>query len=126
MYRRRPQRTSKFRSNFEKVIDAQLKRAGISYGYETEKLGYVLEKTYTPDFILHNGIYIEAKGYWEPADRTKHLAVRKANPFVDIRFVFQNPWNKLSKRSKTTYGDWCDKHNFQWAHQRIPEKWLLQ
>ncbi len=126
MHRRRQPRTSKFRSGFEKVIDAQLTRVGVSYSYESMKLSYVLEKTYTPDFILDNGIIIEAKGYWEPADRTKHLKVREANPDLDIRFCFQNAWNRLSKRSSTTYATWCDKHKFKWSHQRIPEEWLLQ
>ena len=126
MRRNRPQQTFKFRSGFEKVIDAQLKRAGVTYSYESTRLEYTLVKHYTPDFILKNGIIIEAKGYWESADRTKHLAVRSANPDLDIRFVFQNAWNRLSKKSKTTYAQWCDRHEFKWSHQRIPQQWLLQ
>lgn len=45
---------------------------------------------------------------------------------MDIRFVFQNPKNKLYKRSKTTYADWCDKHGFKWATKVIPSSWFKE
>jgi hypothetical protein len=120
-----PQASNKFRSKFEKTIAANLNRLGASFSYETLKLEYTLPKKYTPDFILDNGIIIEAKGYWDGADRTKHLAVRKEHPTLDIRFVFQNAYNRINSRSKTTYAQWCDKHDYTWAHQRIPNEWLL-
>jgi hypothetical protein len=97
---------------------------GAPFDYETLKLKYTRECVYTPDFILPNGVIIEAKGYWLPADRTKHLRVRECNPEMDIRFCFQNAHNTLNKKSKTTYGDWCDKHGFLWAHKTIPKEWI--
>ena len=125
MRRRRPtRRSSKYRSGFEERVANYLISLGVAFSYETLKLGYVLEKTYTPDFILPNGVIVEVKGYWEGADRTKHLAVREANPEVDIRFCFQKASNTLSKRSKTTYAQWCEKHNFQWCEKTIPMNWL--
>tara|TARA_Y100000114_G_scaffold102520_1_gene95683 strand:- start:587 stop:859 length:273 start_codon:yes stop_codon:yes gene_type:complete len=89
------------------------------------KLDYERKCTYTPDFILPNGVIIEAKGRWLGSDRTKHLAVRKNNPHIDIRFCFQNAYNKLTKKSKTTYAEWCDKNDFLWCHQKIPKEWLI-
>jgi hypothetical protein len=79
---------------------------------------------YTPDFILPNGIIIEAKGRWLGSDRTKHLKVREAHPELDIRFCFQNAHNKLTARSKTSYADWCDKKGFKWCHKTIPTEWM--
>jgi len=43
---------------------------------------------------------------------------------LDIRFVFSNSRNKLNKKSKTTYADWCDKHGFKWADKQIPKSWI--
>ena len=103
-----------------------LKGAGVHFQYETLRLNYTRPSTYTPDFVLPNGIIWEAKGYWEAADRTKHLLVREAHPERDIRFVFQNAATKLNKRSKTSYGEWCDKHNFLWCNREVPKKWLIQ
>ena len=37
-------------------------------------------------------------------DRRKILQVKKDNPELDLRMVFQAPHNKIYKGSKTTYG----------------------
>ena len=119
-------KTSKFRSNLEKNIADLLDGLGVSYEYESEKLGYTIEHTYTPDFVLPNYTYIEAKGYWSPSDRRKILNVLKANPEIDLRMVFQSPYNTISKRSKTTYAKWCEKHDIPWSsYQNIPIEWLV-
>lgn len=81
---------------------------------------------YLPDFILSNGIYIEAKGLFNRADRQKHILIRKQYPEIDLRFVFQNMKNKISKQSKTTYADWCVKNGFKFANQRIPVAWIQE
>ena len=119
-------KTSKFRSNLEKNIADLLDGLGVSYEYESEKLGYTIEHTYTPDFVLPNYTYIEAKGYWSPSDRRKILNVLKANPEIDLRMVFQSPYNTISKKSKTTYAKWCEKHDIPWSsYQNIPIEWLV-
>mgnify|MGYP003139928232 FL=1 len=116
----------KFRSNLEKNIADLLTGLGVSYEYESEKLSYTIEHNYTPDFVLPNYIYLEAKGYWDPEDRRKILAVKKCNPDVDIRMVFQSPYNTISKKSKTTYAKWCDRHDIPWSsYQEIPIEWLV-
>jgi hypothetical protein len=114
------------RSSLEDQIAAQLKDAGVPYEYEAEKLPYFIEHKYIPDFRLPNGIYIEGKGWFKPNDRTKLLAVRKANPGIDIRIVFDRSKSKLSKKSKTTYAEWCDKHGFPYADKVIPIEWLSE
>ena len=101
-----------------------LSGVGVTFEYEKMRLEYTRPSTYTPDFVLPSGIILEVKGYWEASDRTKHLLVRESHPQLDIRFVFQNAHQKLSKRSKTSYGNWCDKNGFLWCHQTIPRAWL--
>ena len=81
---------------------------------------------YTPDFILDNGIIIEAKGLFESDDRKKHLLIKATYPQLDIRFVFQNPKNKLYKGSKTTYADWCDKNGYKYSTKLIPSAWFKE
>ena len=107
-------------------VASALKGAGVPFQYETLVLDYLRPATYTPDFlIMSNNIILEVKGFWTPSDRTKHLLVRDEYPELDIRFVFQNARLKLSKKSKTSYGDWCDKHGFQWCDKGvIPKAWL--
>ena len=116
----------KFRSKLEDRVATLLEQLGISYEYETEKLSYTIEHTYTPDFVLPNYVYLETKGYWDAADRRKVLAVKRDNPEVDLRMVFQSPYNTISKKSKTTYAKWCEKHDIPWtAYHEIPLDWLI-
>jgi hypothetical protein len=115
-----------FRSEFERGVAHWLIKNGITYEYELQYIAYQPKiKRYTPDFYLpKQNIFIEAKGFFDLADRQKHLLVRKQNPEFDIRFLFVNANNKLNKSSKTTYGKWCDKNSILWAEQRIPKTWL--
>jgi hypothetical protein len=115
-----------FRSGFEKKIASQLKRNGIDYKYESLVIEYKRLSTYTPDFILPNGIIIETKGRWVTEDRTKHLLIREQHPDLDIRLLFMNAYNKIRKGSKTTYAMWCEKKGILYAHKQIPKSWLSQ
>ena len=118
-------RTGIYRSYFESLVGAKLAEDGSIVRYETERVRYVKAPAiYTPDFLLPNGIMIECKGWFKPADRAKHLLIRKHNPTLDIRFVFENSQNKLSKSSKTTYAKWCSVHAFKYADKRVPLAWL--
>jgi hypothetical protein len=57
-------------------------------------------------------------------DRQKHLLIQKQNPKLDIRFVFSNSKLKLNKKSKTTYGMWCETHGFKYADENVPKEWI--
>lgn len=114
-----------FRSGLEKNVDDFLHSTGVDYEYESTKVPYVLKCNYTPDFVLKNGVMLEAKGHLSPDDRRKMLAVKKQHPELDIRFVFQAPYNKIYKGSRTTYAKWAEKHGFPWTHfKSIPDEWL--
>ena len=114
------------RSKLEEKVADLLVELGVKYEYETTKVPYVIEHIYTPDFILPNGVVLECKGYWDSDDRRKIKAVKTLNPELDLRMVFQAPFNTISKRSKTTYAKWCERHDIPWtSFQNIPLKWLL-
>ena len=115
-----------FRSTLEEKVSDLLCELGIDYEYETNKVAYQISHYYVPDFILPNHVILECKGYWDSADRRKIKNVIEQNPQLDIRMVFQSPYNKISKRSKTTYAKWCDRHNIKWcAFHTIPMEWLI-
>lgn len=112
------------RSNFEAHIKQNLIKAGVAFEYEAVSYLYTITHKYTPDFILSNGVIIEAKGLFLPEDRTKHLRIKKEHPELDIRFVFQkDQW--LTKSKKTKYSDWCKKNGFMYhIGDSIPLAWI--
>jgi len=116
-----------YRSGLEEVVDNALKQHNIDGEYEKHKIKYTIpatDHTYTPDFRLPNGIFVETKGRFVTEDRKKHVLIKKQHPELDIRFVFQNSKNKIRKGSPTTYADWCIKHGFKYADKTIPQEWL--
>lgn len=101
----------------------------VVYEYEKHKIKFTqptAARTYTPDFLLPNGIFIETKGRFESDDRKKHLWVKEQHPELDIRFVFTNPNAKINKGSPTSYADWCTKNGFQYAAKSIPISWIKE
>tara|TARA_R100000781_G_scaffold95621_1_gene59725 strand:- start:165 stop:536 length:372 start_codon:yes stop_codon:yes gene_type:complete len=119
-------KTSKFRSGLEKQVADLLSELGVSYEYESKKISYVIQHHYTPDFILPNHVVLECKGYWDAQDRRKIKTIKKDNPDIDLRMVFQAPFNTISKKSKTTYAQWCDNLGIPWtSFTNIPLDWLI-
>ena len=79
------------RSHLEEQVADLLEQLNVDYEYESDKLSYVIEAKYIPDFKVGD-VYLEAKGYFPADQRRKMKAVKKANPELDIRFIFQNPF----------------------------------
>ena len=118
-----------FRSGLEERLAKQLESLGVSFSYESFTINYLRpakNSKYTPDFVLPNGIVIEAKGRFLTKDRQKHLQVKEQYPDIDIRFVFSNPNQRISKISKTTYAKWCETNGFKYAKERIPKEWIAE
>ena len=98
---------NRFEASFQKIHP--------NLEYETVKLTYTLECSYTPDFIDRaNKTIFETKGLFDAADRRRMLAVKKQHPDWRFVMVFQNPQRRISKSSRTTYAKWCDKHKVEW------------
>lgn len=114
----------KFRSKYEQQIYQHVEENGLTVEFEPFKLPYLVKGNYLPDFVLPNGIIVEAKGYFDSRARAKMVAVKKHNPELDIRFVFMNSRTKLRKGSQATYADWCEKHGFPFTDGMIPLKWF--
>ncbi len=135
--------SSRMRSRFERRIAEELHHAGVKYEYESIQLEYEepVRKSrarcgecgssnllrlgwYTPDFILSNGILLETKGRFTAADRRKMLAVRDAHPDLRIVMLFMRD-NKIHKRSKTKYSDWCMQNDVEFAIGHPLKEWLI-
>ena len=118
-----------WRSGLEDKVGAFLDKVSVPFEYEETVLPYEVPSRlakYTPDFVLENGIIIETKGRWVTADRQKMALIKEQHPDLDIRMVFSRSSTRISKTSKTTYGDWCRKHGFPFADKLPPLEWLLE
>lgn len=95
--------------------------------YEEELLPYTLERNYVSDYVVTrrdgHKIYIEVKGYLRTDDEKKLIAVRRTNPDLDIRIIFDKD-NKCSGR-KMRYSQWCHKYGFDYSIGYLPKEWLI-
>lgn len=122
----RKRKATMYRSGFEDKMIAEAKKLHPEVVYEARKFKYISEHSYTPDlYFPHKNLYIEYKGYFRPEDRTKMRQVKLAHPDLDLRIVFQKADKTITKSSKTTYGQWCDKNGFLWAQAEVPKEWLI-
>jgi predicted nuclease of restriction endonuclease-like RecB superfamily len=118
-----------YRSGFEAAVASALVEAGALFEHENDHLFYEVPRMYVPDFTITTSsgktLYIEAKGYFPAEDRQKMAEVKRANPALDLRIVFQRPHTKLSKaRGAWTYATWADRHSILWAEGSVPDEWL--
>ena len=121
------------KSGLEEVVYNHLIENKCSFKYEGIKITYFQpeqKRTYTPDFVFPT-IIIETKGAFNSADRKKMKIVKKQNPKKDIRFIFSNARTKIGKKSKTTYGDWCNLFDFKFhciqsTKETFPKEWLKE
>lgn len=112
--RRKLWREKGVRSKLEDRLCKVLVANGIEHEYEPEKWEYEIPArtaTYTPDLLVE-GVYYEIKGHFDADDRRKMLLL--ASQGYQFIMVFHRPENKISKNSKTTYADWCDKNGIAW------------
>jgi hypothetical protein len=119
------------RSGLEKRTAEFLDISKVPYEYETVILEYVVPEKkhkYKPDFILGNGVIVEAKGRFDAATRQKMSLVIEQNPDKDIRLLFMRD-NTISKSSKTKYSDWCEKRGIKYhvsSNGELPKEWLRE
>ena len=87
------------RSKLEDQVEQALIEQGLSPEYEKDKFSYVLHRKYKPDFRVGD-VYIEVKGWWPSAERTKFLAVVVNNPDLKIFVAMSSPFQKISRPAR--------------------------
>lgn len=120
------------RSKYDSKFEESLHKGPLKgCKFHTERLPYIVEKNYEPDFI-RGKYYIEAKGrFRDRQEAAKYLWVRKCLPKgKELVFVFQNyrasmPGSKRRKDgTRQSHGEWADKNNFKWFTPRtVPKSW---
>ena len=78
-----------YRGTLEKAIVKDLKKRRAKFSYESLKIRWeeLFYHTYTPDFVLNNGIIIEAKGRFIGRERVRALAIKKQYPHLDLSLI---------------------------------------
>lgn len=75
------------RSNYERYFATALERGGFRYRVEwwyepyAVTLPHKTYRTYVPDFLFRNSVFIEVKGRWNEGDKTKVRLFRKTFPY---------------------------------------------
>ena len=122
------------KSGLEEAIHIFLTGKNIDFTYEGMRIDFsqpTQKKYYTPDFPIKKSFIIESKGSFNSADRKKHKLIKAQHPELDIRFIFSNSRTRIGKKSKTTYGKWCDLFGFKYhciqsTKKHFPDNWLKE
>lgn len=112
----------RYDSGFEHEVAKDL---GEGWEHHPDKITYVSQHTYTPDFkkvVDGKTILIEAKGRFRTRNEaTKYVAIRDAlKEDEELVFIFYNADHPLvgaKKRkdgTKQSHGDWATTNNFRW------------
>ena len=101
-----------------------------SWNHHTDKVPYVVEHKYEPDFVKDK-ILIEAKGrFWDHAEYSKYIWIRKSLPdTMELIFLFQKPYapmpgaKKRKDGTKRTHAEWAEANEFTWySEETLPEE----
>lgn len=128
-YKSNKKKRGNYKSVFEFRISKALKSSKLKAEYEADTFEYSRPSSYTPDWKIRTGLYIESKGYFAPADRRNLTAFRAQHPDIEIRLLFANANNKLHRKSKITYAAWAEKNGFKWADfykDGLPLEWFAK
>lgn len=102
-----------FRSTFEYDVAQELQPSGFTY--EPHQIDYTVHRKYTPDFY-RAGVLVECKGFFRAGDTQKYKAIRDSlrGQGETLVFVLMKPSQKVSKSTKLTMSQWCDKEGILW------------
>lgn len=136
----RKRRTYKYKdyelkSKAELEVAQNCDKKKLKWEYETETFLWnpppPKVKRYTPDFVITRSdgtkFLVEYKEYLDAASKRKIRAMRTQHPDIEYYVLFGPKCSKkkISKVSKTTYGEWANKNNIKWGEGRaIPKEWL--
>ena len=122
-------RSSRFRSGLERELAAACAENGVLFEYEPEAFGYVVHKTYTPDFKFVDcsgePFYIETKGFFRKENMHTLKAFRLAHPDIRVIVALQSPKARVAKTGKITNAEWCERYSFAWCPTPVPHEFLL-
>lgn len=118
-----------FKSLLERDFAEELKRAKIPFKYEPDKIPFVRPSSYCPDWKIGPKTYYETKGSFTSSQRSNLLSFREQHPDIEIIMVFAWANNKINRKSKMTYADWCNRHKIKFHDLKASfnkGKWIFK
>lgn len=97
------------RSTWEANYARYLKHIGVQYEFEPEKFIVTIDgvrSSYTPDFRLEDGTYVEVKGYWFPVQKQKYEAFVEQHPDLQLRLVMSSDYKDLQSKYADIIPQW--------------------
>lgn len=131
--RPRQERVQGYDSAWEYLLHNTLLK---DWEHHTEKINYVVEHLYEPDFVrtLQNKIILlESKGrFWDYAEYSKYKWIREKLPSnTELVFLFANPAAPMPAATlrkdgtKRTHGEWATANKFRWyTESSLPDEWV--
>lgn len=107
-----------YKSLLERDFAEHIQKRKLDAEYEVDTYTYERPSHYTPDWKIHDKLYLETKGEFAPAQRANMLAFKEQHPDIEIVMVFADSRNLLHKKAKMTYAEWCDKHGLRYHDLR--------
>lgn len=107
-------RTRKYKSKLERDFAEHIKNRKLVAHYEVDTFKYERPSHYTPDWKIREGLYLETKGEFAPAQRANMVAFKAQHPGIEIVMVFADADNLLHKKAKMTYAQWADKNGIRY------------
>ena len=112
-YQRSKKNKGIYKSLLERDFASHIAKQKLQAEYEADTFQYVRPSHYTPDWKIGKKRYLETKGEFAPSQRANLLAFLEQHPDIEVVMVFANAQNKLHKRAKMTYAEWCDKNDIR-------------
>lgn len=103
-----------YKSKLERDFAKHIEGRGLKAEYEQNTFVYERPSHYTPDWRIHDRLFLETKGEFAPAQRANMVAFKKQHPEIEIVMVFADAQNLLHRKAKMTYAGWCEKNGFRY------------
>jgi hypothetical protein len=133
--KRKAPKYAPYKSSLEKKV-AQLLHKDYRYEPKGTHIEYLVPHKYNPDFVHSNApfVLLEVKGYFRlSSEAAKYVHAKRANPDVEIIFLFSNPFKKAHPNcrprrdgSVLTLHEWAIKEGFLYYHvDKLPEEIVM-
>ena len=132
----RKKRPAQGYKNYDSEFEYKLHKSILKkWSLHSEKVSYVKEHTYLPDFVRKFKdltIFVEAKGrFWDSAEYGKYVAVREAlDENQELVFLFYNPDAPMPRAkmrrdgTKRSHREWAEANGFRWFDEHnFPKEW---
>lgn len=95
-----------FRSSWEANYARILNHLGVGWKYEPETFDVGEAETYTPDFKLADGTFVEIKGWWTKTGQRKVDLFRRNYPTIRLQTITRTEYAALSKQYRHLINHW--------------------